>query len=172
MREPRTNLAERRKQLGLTQVELSRLAGVSLATLQNVEASRANPSLDVMSRILAPLGLAVEYCPVAADWDLLCTLGLPLAPQRDVDVRATAPLLWHQLRRAALELAAATDSAGVHRKADAVGAVLYALKSHFPTFYRQHLQKSTLLSALLPGKLDGRLISLARIATRQLSEYI
>jgi predicted transcriptional regulator len=40
-----TEVRRRRRELGLTQAALARRAGVSLATLQNAEAGRGNPSL-------------------------------------------------------------------------------------------------------------------------------
>ncbi|PIS11624.1 MAG: XRE family transcriptional regulator, partial [Bdellovibrio sp. CG10_big_fil_rev_8_21_14_0_10_47_8] len=40
-----------RLSLGLTQSQLATLAKVSLPTIQNIEAGRANPGLDVVERI-------------------------------------------------------------------------------------------------------------------------
>ena len=172
MKVPRHNLAERRRLLGLTQAELSRLARVSLATLQNVEADRANPSLDLLSRILAHLGLQVEYAPRAADWDLLCSLGLPLMAEAPGSARPSGDLLVAQLRLAALELTQVEQCPDAPRKLEAVQALVAALKSHFPTFFEFTVAKSPLLGALVPRDMSGRLIRLSRAARPRLAEYL
>lgn len=170
MKELAQRLRESRRLAGLTQAELSGLAQVSLATLQNVEAGRANPSLLVLSRLLAPVGLELGCRPLAPDWDLLCGLGLPLAPQRAVRARPSGPLLLNQLRLAALELS--RDVPDRERKLEATKALLFALCTHFPTFFKERVEKSPLLSELVPRELSGRVIRLSRVAVRILAEYL
>lgn len=50
-------IMERRESLGLSQRDLAELSGVSLRTINAMERGKANPSLDVLSKILEPLGL-------------------------------------------------------------------------------------------------------------------
>lgn len=43
--------------MGLSQRDLAELSGVSLRTINAMEGGKANPSLDVLCKILEPLGL-------------------------------------------------------------------------------------------------------------------
>ncbi|MBN1309096.1 MAG: helix-turn-helix transcriptional regulator [Chitinispirillaceae bacterium] len=47
----------RRKQLKITQSDLSEISGVSLRTIKAIEKGEANPTIDILNRILEPLGL-------------------------------------------------------------------------------------------------------------------
>ncbi len=99
-----THLRSTRRALGLSQSALATAADVSLATVQNVEAGRANPSLSTLSRLLAPLGTGLSFTPTAADWRALITLGLPLAGEGDPLVRLDAETLRRHVGRAAIEV--------------------------------------------------------------------
>jgi transcriptional regulator with XRE-family HTH domain len=50
----------RRKMLNITQKTLSELADVSINTITKVERCEANPSIDVLEKILDTLGLDVK----------------------------------------------------------------------------------------------------------------
>lgn len=53
-------IASRRKQLNISQADLADMSGVSLRTLSAIENGDANPSVDVLSRVLEPLGLVIS----------------------------------------------------------------------------------------------------------------
>ena len=53
-------IKERRKMLSITQRELSDLARVGINTLTKIERDEANPTFDVLQRILTVLGLEIE----------------------------------------------------------------------------------------------------------------
>jgi transcriptional regulator with XRE-family HTH domain len=55
-----TLLRERREEIGLTQIELALRSGLSQATISAVERGRRQPSLTVVSRVLAALGLQLR----------------------------------------------------------------------------------------------------------------
>lgn len=57
-------VAARRHALGLTQRDLADLAGVSLSTLQALEAGRRAARVDSLHRILRALGWALVALPV------------------------------------------------------------------------------------------------------------
>jgi transcriptional regulator with XRE-family HTH domain len=59
-----TAVAGRRHALGLTQRDLADLAGVSLTTLQALEAGRRAARVDSLHRILRALGWALVALPV------------------------------------------------------------------------------------------------------------
>lgn len=52
-----TILKERRATLNISQLELSEMAGVSLATIKELERGLGNPSLKTLERIAVVLGL-------------------------------------------------------------------------------------------------------------------
>lgn len=63
------------------------------------------------------------------------------------------------------------DGSG-ERKAVALRALLWALRDHFPTFYRTHLARSGQARALIAIEPDGRVIKSSRIARAHLAEYL
>ena len=50
----------RRKLLKITQNDLSEISGVSLRTIKAVEEGEANPTVEILNRILKPLGLTLN----------------------------------------------------------------------------------------------------------------
>ncbi len=52
-------IVNRRKQLKITQADLAEMSGVSLRTVNSIENGNANPSIDVLSRVLEPIGLVI-----------------------------------------------------------------------------------------------------------------
>ncbi len=55
-----TILKERRAVLHISQLELSEMAGVSLATIKDLERGVGNPSLKTLERIAVVLGLEIS----------------------------------------------------------------------------------------------------------------
>jgi len=51
---------QRRKALGISQRDLSELAGVSLHTLSDLESGKANPTIATLERVLLPLGMVLS----------------------------------------------------------------------------------------------------------------
>ena len=166
-------IRRQRKALGISQVELSHVSAVSLPTIQNVEAGKANPSLATLERLLAPLGLAIDVRPGKADWDTLAALGLPLSAVKPKKVRASAELLMTNIRLAVQELAGTVHRDGEsERKREGLGALLLALKLQFPRFFKKHIAASPSIVNMLPRSLDGRIIKLTRLSERMLAEYL
>ena len=52
---------DRRGVLGISQLELAEMAGISLATVKNIERGVGNPSMKTVARILEVLGLEMEF---------------------------------------------------------------------------------------------------------------
>ena len=50
-------IKQRRKTLSVTQKELAELAGIGINTLTKIERGEANPSLDVLQKVLDTLGM-------------------------------------------------------------------------------------------------------------------
>lgn len=52
---------ERRSVLGISQIDLAEMAGISLATVKDIERGVGNPSMKTLTRILEVLGLEMEF---------------------------------------------------------------------------------------------------------------
>ena len=59
MEELGKQIAERRKKKGLSQQNLAEMSGVSSRTINSVEQGKANPSINVLSKMVRPLGFVV-----------------------------------------------------------------------------------------------------------------
>lgn len=155
-----------RAELGLTQGELAALAGASLATVQNIEAGRANPSIGTLDRILSVLGMELELRKGEADWDILAALGIPLQKTGGPNVQPSPELLHVHL------LHALAEEDQENRRLEALKATIYALRHHFPTYYARHFGRSPLAKSLGSEDVSGRVVGLARIAADNLARYL
>ena len=54
-------IAKRRRELGLTQVQVNEMAGLSDKYLSNIETARSIPSIDVLMRICEALSVTPDY---------------------------------------------------------------------------------------------------------------
>ena len=52
-------ITERRKKLGLSQEDLAEISGVSPRTINSIELGKANPSINVLNKMVKPLGFVV-----------------------------------------------------------------------------------------------------------------
>lgn len=50
----------RRKELGITQPHLAEIAGISVNTLYRIERGQANPTIEILDKILDVLGLEIS----------------------------------------------------------------------------------------------------------------
>lgn len=53
-------LRDRRKELGLSQSDVASLSGVQQAEISRIESSRANPTWETVSKLLAVLGMTMH----------------------------------------------------------------------------------------------------------------
>ncbi len=56
-------LRRRRRELGVTQADLARLAGLSLHGVSDIETGKGNPTLESLLKILDALGLRIVIQP-------------------------------------------------------------------------------------------------------------
>ena len=52
---------EHRGVLGISQLDLAEMAGISLATVKDIERGAGNPSMKTVARILEVLGLEMQF---------------------------------------------------------------------------------------------------------------
>ncbi|MBI1860440.1 MAG: helix-turn-helix transcriptional regulator [Deltaproteobacteria bacterium] len=161
-------LREARKERGLSQVQLAALSGVSLPTIQNIEANKTNPTLEILEKLAAPLGLAIRLESVTPGWDLLAACGVPILSRDKNSGYPSAESLIRQLLLATREL----SDEGETRKKEAIQATLLALRDYFPSFFSKYLSRSPLIQKQIPTDLSGRVIRLRRIAIENLSRYL
>ncbi len=57
----RETMISRRTHLGISQLDLSEMAGISLATIKDIERGKGNPSLKTIDKILEVLGLEIIF---------------------------------------------------------------------------------------------------------------
>ena len=62
MEEIGKQIAERRKKKGLSQQDLAEMSGIPPRTINAVEQGKANPSINVLSKMVKPLGFVVTLC--------------------------------------------------------------------------------------------------------------
>ncbi len=160
-----------RRALGVTQLELARLAEVSLATVQNIEAGRANASRSTLTRIGNQLGLRLMLEPIPADWQRLAVLGAPIQLAAPSLLPPSAAELRRELTRAAVQIE--TDPASVSaRQRDALGALVLAIAHGYPSLFHSWFARAPLMARLVPDDVTGRLIKLKRIAASTLAGYL
>ncbi len=165
-RSPATLYRTRRKELGLTQVELAQSSGVALPTLQMLEAGRSNPSIETLRLLGRELGLELEVKAKGCNWDRLIELGLPLARGPHASTRAPSSAdLVRELRLALLE------NPPTARHAGALVGLLLALWEHYPGLFKRKFGRNPKATRLLEG-IQGEHIKLKRLALGPLSEYL
>lgn len=54
-------IRNRRTQLKISQADLAEMAGVSLATVKDIERGKGNPSIQTLEKLLEVLGLEIAY---------------------------------------------------------------------------------------------------------------
>lgn len=160
----------------MTQVGLAHASGVSLPSIQNIEAGRGNPGVQLLKPLFGALGLELEVRSLGADWNTLASLGVPLTAQvgkfPSTKPRADSGSLVRHLCLAALELSERGEELDRERKREAIAATLYTLHHHFPEFYRTHCGRIPVLHRLLPSEISGHMIKLKRQVLARLAEYL
>lgn len=169
-------MKRRRMRLKMTQAETAAAAGISVPTLQNIEAGRANPSLETLTGLLKVLGLRLEFVVQEPDWDGLIAYGLPTTRSSAVEEaglpRRSPGTLAERLKSTALAIESAPGAAIPERLVEAFQALLVAIQTHFPSYYRTRLEKSEAVRRIYPKVISGRIIKLKRLALPILCEYL
>lgn len=164
------NIALKRHQVGLSQSKLAHEAGVSLPTIQNLEAGKGNPTLDVLEKVARALGESIEWLTPPIDWEEGSWLGIPLLGGKRRFTGFPHPdRLVHFLRRTFQNLKTVPLQ---ERELQALGALLMALKQHFHRFYRDRVKSEVAEEILSRVEDDPKVLKLRRIALSRLAEYL
>jgi transcriptional regulator with XRE-family HTH domain len=148
---------------GLTQSELAGLAAISLATIQNIEAQKANPSFTTLEKLLFHLGLKFSIEPQRPNWDYISKVALPFGPKvATLDVG----FFVHQLRLAAEQ----TWIDASPREVEALQVLFIVLRQHFPALVKKELR--IINRRATEGPLTGRQLKLRRQILQKLGGLI
>ena len=164
------NLKDFRLSNQLSQVKLAHESGVSLPTIQNIEAGKANPTVEVLEKLLNVFGLRFQILIQPFNGDRASAFGVPLLINNiSNEVIVNKSTLKIECRKWLGQMREKTLS---EREEIAVVAFLKGLKDHYPTFY--HNEIAAPLFDLIIGKFsnDGRVIKLRRIALANMSRYL
>lgn len=159
-------IKEYRKKIGLSQQALAAKAGLSLATVQNIESGRSNPEWTTLSALLETLGLTFDLQPKSIDWDIMASYGCPLMGFRENDINLTREGLIRQINQVGLHI---DDIDPESRESFSFHAFLSAIESHYPSVWVK-LSKPIRIwfsSQKTPGS-----IKLRRLALQKLGAYL
>lgn len=156
-------LKKTRVSKGLTQSQLAAQAHVALATIQNLEAGKANPSISTLEAIVQILGFDLILQPRQVDWDLWSSLGVPLIQKHNgLHLRPSRDLLKENLVR--LPLKAFND-----RETVALTSFFSALEDHYPSVWIPLPTELHRWQKKMRSRINSQL---RRMALERLSEYL
>ncbi len=150
---------------GYTQYELAEKAGVSLPTIQNIEAGRANPSLSNIELILGALDARLEIKINLQSFDLLDLFNMDLERFKKIDLKKMLLQFFESAKEKPFQ----------DRDLDLMAALLSGLSAHYPLWMKQQKFDSATLKKwhLLEKKIDpSRLIKFRRIWVAKISQVI
>lgn len=166
MDQPAQLFYQARKMMGFTQMELASRAQVGLATIQNIEAGKANLSYSNLCAIAQALGIRIVFQTKQIDWDLLTQFGVPLLD------KTTTPRRIHPNREQLIECLTriAKDSLPTKgRELESLTSFLLAIRDHYPSTWED---LNPMIKAWLAKKQRHARIQLRRISIAALARYL
>jgi transcriptional regulator with XRE-family HTH domain len=163
-------LVRARKSRQLTQLELAVQSGVSLATIQNLEANRGNPEWKTVLALIDALQLKLDLRCGPIDWSRLIALGVPLM---SYSVESSSHPFSAKRSTLLVELSVVSENL-MHiemgsRESVGLLAWLCGMRDHYPSVWqkvpvgiKKYLSKSKIPVSL----------KLRRIAISNLSRYL
>jgi transcriptional regulator with XRE-family HTH domain len=158
--------------LGFSQVKLSHESKVSLPTIQNIEALKTNPSIEILEKLLTALGVEFKLHAIPFDIDKAILLGVPLTSSTKNKVEILNPsgtLLKQEARKWNYAFQEKTFN---EREEIAIISFLLALKDHYPSFYNEEILTPIFENKINSQRSNGKITKLRRISINNLSKYL
>lgn len=154
----------------LSQVQLAHESGVSLPTIQNIEAGKANPTVEVLQKLLDVFGLKFQILIQPFDAGRAATFGVPLLVKEQAgEVVVNKNSLKMESRKWLRQI---LEKKLNEREELAVIAFLKGVKDHYPKYYQNEIAAPLFDSIIDRFSNDGRVIKLRRIALTNMSVYL
>lgn len=161
-------LKKARQDRGLTQSELAGKASLSLATIQNLEAGRANPEFATLEKLVEILGFEIRLVSKKLDLNGLIAHGMPLLSEGRTNLRPERMSLFRNLA----EVGGQLDQLPSGRESEALQGLLLAIRDHYPSIWGEvDGRVKTWFSKRGPDK-SFQLVKLRRMALSRLAEYL
>lgn len=161
--------------VGLSQQKLAEKAGLSIATIQNLEAGKGNPTLEVVESLSNILNFNIEFLPQKTDWESLCYYGLGLASEDDQMIKSKKLRNKYKLKEllisACLEIKNSKVIVDKSRYVVSVESLIFAIKNHYSKFFSENLNLP-IIKEFLPKELTGKHLKLYRYSKNILGLYL
>jgi len=166
-----------RVETGLSQRELAKLSKVSFRQIQRIEKGQCDPSLGLADLLFKQFRVELKPLYEEPDWGFLSSIGWPMIDsyqQKERAKRVSWTRVSGEIIYAAKYILRNRNEFSDDRHFDAMKALLFALKTHYPTKFRE-------LEAILGPKflkpyelaeIRGRDIKLRNISLGRLYKYL
>lgn len=171
-------LKKQRQDLGISQNHLAQLSGLSLASIQNMEAGKSNLSISNLASLLEVLGFDLKLVRRQVEWEKLICYGLPILPAKTLEGAGVPEIeLLEKILVGACAEFIQRDEPESHRnlrEREALQALILALRDHYPKLFKQKFHSYRVIRELSPrtDEISGKIIKLRRIAIDSLSSYL
>lgn len=159
-------IKQRRKELTLSQQDLANKAGLSLATVQNIEANKANPEWLTVQNLLEALGLELNTNYKHLDLENLIHLGCPLITDKKMQFKPNRYQLIHELNDLAIKTTSLKKDT---RELAAVCSFLCAIRDHYPSVWKETPNN---LKKWFKNNIQMTSIKLRRLSLEKLGSYL
>ena len=157
-----------RQEQNLSQQRLAARAGVSLATVQNLESGEGNPELSTIQSILEALALEISLKPKPVDIETLAQLGAPLLSSGAVSSSLKLHPLF--LINELLHISAWLPTLDLQsREANALAAYLSAIDDHYGSVWDQLSPVVKSWFKKYPNEISPKL---RRLSLQRLGEFL
>jgi transcriptional regulator with XRE-family HTH domain len=165
------NLKKIRIDFGWSQVKLAHESDVSLPTIQNIEAGKANPTIEVLEKLTQVFGLKFKLYSPPFDPERAASFGVPLSTMKDAkSYRSIQP---QDLKRESRRWHQQIINHGLtEREEISMIAFLKAIKDHYPIFYKNNISTPLFDLKIKKHSNEGRITKLRRIALSYLGQYL
>lgn len=165
------NIKRFRESVQWSQSKLAQESGVSFPTIQKIEAGKANPTLEILEKLLRVMGLELKFQPAEFNLEAAIKLGVPLSGDVTLSesIIPSSRLLKEQTR---YWMQLFVHQMFNEREELAVTSLLMALKDHYPSFYQREIKCTVFDDKIQEHRNSGKCIKLRRIALNKLSQYL